>query len=204
VIDAVTTDDRILVITSGTEGVSCWGDIIANASKMKRIRGTIIDGMSRDIDGSRDVSYPIYGHSVTMISARNRVVQVDSGTPLQMHGVTVHQDDYVIADRCGTVFVPAERIEEVLELDERIDRRQNLMVQAVRAAQPVSEVMHDSQFGAIREKPSQTVPASNGNPKKASAEDKELVALFAGSDTPGVSDALDKFGISGQAFGLCL
>lgn len=202
VIDAVTTDDRILVIAGGTEGVSCWGDIIANASKMKRIRGTIIDGMSRDIDGSRDVSYPVYGRGVTMISARNRVVQVDSGTPLQMRGVTVHQDDYVIADRCGTVFVPAERIEEVLELGERIDRRQRLMVQAVRAGQPVSEVMHDSQFEAVREKPSQTVPASNENPKKASAEDRELVALFAGSDTPGVSDALDKLGISGQASGI--
>lgn len=36
-------------------------------------------------------------------------------------------------------------------------------------------------------------------PKKASAEDQELVALFAGLDTPGVSDALDKLGLHGQA-----
>ncbi|CAG7972772.1 unnamed protein product [Penicillium salamii] len=206
VIDAVTKNDRILVIAGGTEGVSCWGDIIANASKMKGIRGTIIDGMSRDIDGSRDVSYPVYGRGVTMISARNRVVQYDSGKPLEMRGVTVNQDDYVIADRCGTVFVPADRIEEVLDLGERIDRRQNLMVQAVRAGQPVSEVMHDSQFEAIRAdstKSAVSLPqTSTRNPKKASAEDEELVALFADSDTPGVSDALDKLGISGQAFGI--
>ncbi|CAG7920682.1 unnamed protein product [Penicillium olsonii] len=205
VIDAVTTDDRILVIAGGTEGVSCWGDIIANASKIKRIRGTIIDGMSRDIDGSRDVAYPVYGRGVTMISARNRVVQYDSGIPLEMRGVTVNQDDYVIADRCGTVFVPAARIEEVLDLGERIDRRQNLMVQAVCAGHPVSEVMHDSQFEAIRtDAPkSQDAPSQAGrNSKKASAEDEELVALFADSDTPGVSDALDKLGISGQAFGI--
>lgn len=32
------------------------------------------------------------------------------------------------------------------------------------------------------------------------AEDKELVALFAGLDTPGVSDALDKLGLPGQCF----
>src|ERR1700760_1769838 len=48
VIDAVTTDDRILVISGGIDGVSCWDDITANASKAKRIRGTIIDCMSRD------------------------------------------------------------------------------------------------------------------------------------------------------------
>jgi regulator of RNase E activity RraA len=40
------------------------------------------------------------------------------------------------------------------------------------------------------------------NPKHASAEDLELVALFAGLDTPGVSDALDKLGIHGQAPGI--
>ena len=33
-------------------------------------------------------------------------------------------------------------------------------------------------------------------------EDKELVALFEGLDTPGVSDALDKLGLPGQCFGV--
>ncbi|KAB2570880.1 Protein DlpA [Lasiodiplodia theobromae] len=207
VIDAVTTDDRILVISGGIDGVSCWGDILANASKKKHIRGTVIDGMSRDIDGSREVGYPVYGRGVTMISARNRVVQVESGTALQMRGVTVHQDDYVIADNCGTVFVPAQKIDEVLEFAERIDRRQSLMVRAVRAGKAVSEVMHDAQFEAIREEtPSSmttsTAPSFKGNPNQAVDEDRELVALFADSDTPGVSDALDKLGIPGQAFGI--
>ncbi|MDP9651263.1 RraA family protein [Paraburkholderia caledonica] len=40
------------------------------------------------------------------------------------------------------------------------------------------------------------------NPKKAGASDQELVALFAGLDTPGVSDAMDKLGLHGQALGI--
>jgi regulator of RNase E activity RraA len=40
------------------------------------------------------------------------------------------------------------------------------------------------------------------NPHKASAEDRELVALFAGLDTPGVSDAMDKLGVHGQVLGI--
>lgn len=208
VIDAVTTDDRILVISGATGGVSCWGDIIANASKAKSIRGTIIDGVSRDIDGNRDIGYPVYGRGVTMISARNRLVQVDSHKPLNIGGVTVHQDDYVIADTCGTVFIPAKHITEVLELGEKIDRRQNVMVLAVRSGQPVSEVMHDKQFEAILNADAGSLPSSAAgslyehNPKKASVEDQELVALFRDSDTPAVSDALDRLGISGQAFNI--
>jgi regulator of RNase E activity RraA len=207
VIDATTTHDRILVIAGGVEGISCWGDIIANAAKVKKIRGSVIDGFSRDIDGSRDIGFPVYGRGVTMISARDRVVQVDSGKPLVIQGVEVKQDDYVIADRCGTVFVAAERIGEVLSLAEKIDRRQNGMLEAVRSGRPVSEVMHDKNFAAIHT----SAPASSSvateslatrNLKAATSEDEELVALFAQADTPGVSDALDKLGIPGQAFGI--
>lgn len=204
VVDAITTDDRILVVSGGIDGVSCWGDILANAAKAKQIRGTIIDGMSRDIDGSREIGFPVYGRGVTMISGRNRVVQVDSGKPLQVRGVTVRQDDYVIADNCGTVFVPAERIEDVIELGERIEERQTGMLEAVRAGRPVSEVMHDKQFAAIQpsSSASSTPMPSSLNPKNIASKDRDLVGLFAGLDTPAVSDALDKLGISGQALGI--
>lgn len=154
VIATIESDDRVLVISGGTEGISCWGDILANAAKGKRIRGSVIDGMSRDIEGSESIGYPLFGRGVTMISARNRVVQVDSGKPVKMAGVTVNEDDYVIADRCGTVFVPSARIEEVLDLAQRIAKRQDGMVAAVRGGRSVEEVMHDKEFEAIAAKSS--------------------------------------------------
>ncbi|CEI60095.1 hypothetical protein FVEN_g8115 [Fusarium venenatum] len=201
VIDGVTTSDRVLVIAGGVEGISSWGDIIANAAKAKQIRGSIIDGMSRDIDGSRDIGYPVFGRGVTMISARNRLVQINSGVQVEMRGVKVDENDYVIADNCGAVFIPADRIEEVLELAERIDHRQNGMLQEVRRGRPVAEAMHDKQFEAIASSAS-SIPNKLQNPKGATPDDQELVALFTGSDTPGVSDALDKLGIPGQAFNI--
>jgi len=149
VIDAITSDDRVLVIAGGKEGISCWGDILANAAKGKHIRGSVIDGLSRDIEGSESIDYPVYGRGVTMISARNRVIQLASGVPVQVAGITVNEDDYVIADRCGSVFVPAEHIEQVLSLGEKIATRQQGMVDAVRTGRSVAEVMHDSAFEAI-------------------------------------------------------
>lgn len=149
VIDAISTADRVLVIAGGLDGISCWGDIIANAAVAKRIRGSVIDGFSRDIDGSASIGYPVYGRGVTMISARNRVMQVDSGVTISVGGVQVSEDDYVIADRCGTVFIPAALIEQVLDLGERIAAREAGMVDAVRSGRSVADVMHDSQFEAI-------------------------------------------------------
>lgn len=150
VVARIETDDRVLVIAGGVDGISSWGDILANASRQKGIRGSVIDGFSRDIKGSEDIGYPVFGRGITMISARNRLVQVDAGCAVSMAGVTVKEGDYVIADECGTVFVPAGAIDKVLDLAERIDRRQAGMVEAVRAGRSVESVMHDSQFEAIK------------------------------------------------------
>jgi regulator of RNase E activity RraA len=150
VIADIQTTDRVLVIAGGVDGISCWGGILANASKVKGVRGTVIDGMSRDIEGSESIDYPVYGRGITMVSARNRVVQIASATPVQMAGVTVRENDYVIADRCGSVFIPAERIEEVIALAERITRREEGMVQAVRNGRSVEDIMHDKEFEAIK------------------------------------------------------
>lgn len=155
VIDAITGDDRVLVIAGGIDGVSCWGDIIANAAVAKSIRGAVIDGFSRDIDGSASIGFPVYGRGVTMVSARNRVVQVGAGVTISVGGVDVSENDFVIADRCGSVFVPAAVIEQVLDLGERIAAREAGMVDAVRSGRSVADVMHDSQFDAIRVEPAQ-------------------------------------------------
>lgn len=149
VIDATTEKDRVLVISGGTMGISCWGDILANAAKQKGIAGTIIEGYSRDIEGSESIDYPVFGRGITMISARNRLIQEDAGCAIDVGGVAVFQDDYVIADRCGTVFISPQHIENVLSLAERIDARQQKMVQAVRAGKSVEQVMHDKEFDAI-------------------------------------------------------
>jgi 4-hydroxy-4-methyl-2-oxoglutarate aldolase len=150
VVEQIDSDDRVLVIAGGIEGISCWGDILANAAAGKQVRGTVIDGFSRDIDGSESIGYPVYGRGVTMISARNRVVQIDAAVTINVAGVDVSEDDYVIADRCGTVFVPHAYIEKVVDLGERITRRQDGMVEAVRSGRSVAEVMHDTQFEAIQ------------------------------------------------------
>ena len=35
VVEHINTDDRVLVIAGGIEGISCWGDILANAALAK-------------------------------------------------------------------------------------------------------------------------------------------------------------------------
>lgn len=139
--------ETILVIANdGREDVSCWGDIVSNASIAKGIRGVVIDGACRDIDASEELRFPVFGRAVVPVSARNRVVQIDYNKPIKFASVSVAPGDYVIADGSGIAFVPADRIGEVLDIAERIARKQEAMVAAVRAGRSVVEVMHDREF----------------------------------------------------------
>lgn len=141
--------DVIVVANGGREDVSCWGDILSSAARVRQIAGVVIDGACRDIDASAQVGFPVYGRAVVPVSARGRIIQSAMNVPVQMAGVTVKPGDLVLADGSGTVFVTADRAEEVLTLAERLIAKQQAMVAAVRAGRSVIEVMHDRQFDAV-------------------------------------------------------
>ncbi|KAF4497418.1 demethylmenaquinone methyltransferase family [Fusarium agapanthi] len=64
------------------------------------------------------------------------------------------------------------------------------MTQSIQESPPVSEAL------------GQPPPDAMHNLKQNDPQDQELVALFASTDTPAVSDALDKLGIPGQALNI--
>ncbi|CAG9940983.1 unnamed protein product [Clonostachys rosea f. rosea IK726] len=199
-----TTDGHVLVISGGIDGVSCSEFVVNSAWKSNRIRGAVIDGLYQAVDDVHEDRCPAYGRGVASISDCSEMMQGDFGLPLKIRDVIVHQDDYVTADSSGTVFVPAKRIEEVLDVAERINHRRNLLAEAIEAGRPASDVMNDPELQVIsRDGRSQAVAvSSNSNPKKSTPETHGLVSMLADVDTAAVSDALDKLGICGQALGI--
>jgi regulator of RNase E activity RraA len=141
----------VLVIAGGRPDVSCWGGILTLAAGRRGIGGVVVDGACRDIAESEEHGFPVFGRAVVPVSARGRIVQLAMGEPIQVAGTTVEEGDLVLADRNGVVFVPAAESERVLRLAERIVARENGMAEAVRAGQPVTEVMHDSRFPTVEE-----------------------------------------------------
>ncbi len=145
--------DIIVVDNAGRTDVSCWGDILSNAAMARGIYGVVIDGACRDIDGSREVGFPVYGRGVVPLTGRGRVVQEAFNTLVQVGGIAVRPGDLVIADGSGVVFIPHERAEDVIGTAERLAAREAAMIQEVRAGRSIVAVMRDSAFdAALKEK----------------------------------------------------
>src|SRR6266852_9304931 len=123
------------------EDAAGWGGILSLAARMKGIEGVIVDGLCRDVDDSRDASFPVYARAATPMTARGRILEASMGEPIRVGNLGVRPGDYVIADWSGVVFVDAARADEVIATAETLAAREAQMAQAVRAGRSVVEVM---------------------------------------------------------------
>ncbi|MES1980406.1 MAG: RraA family protein [Pseudomonadota bacterium] len=119
----------------------CWGGILTLGAQVRGVAGVIADGPVRDIDEARAYDFPVYCRSLTALTARGRVAELETNAPVDIGGVSVNAGDFVIADASGVAFVPATDIARVLDAAEMIAGREAAMAKALLAGQPITEVM---------------------------------------------------------------
>jgi 4-hydroxy-4-methyl-2-oxoglutarate aldolase len=133
--------DVIVIEHHSTPHAAAWGGILSLAAKRNGIAGVIVDGMCRDIDEANECDFAVFGLGAVPATARGRVMEIACQEPVLIRGIRVLPGDAVLADSTGVVFVPAQRIEEVLEKAEALAARERQMLERIRNGEPVSEVM---------------------------------------------------------------
>ena len=77
--------------------------------------GTVIDGVTRDIDEYKELNLPTYGRGFIQQSIRNRCACAGYGIEVQLAGVAVAPGDLIMADDNGVCVVPKAQMAEVLK-----------------------------------------------------------------------------------------
>jgi len=134
--------DNVIVVEQLT-GIDAagWGGILSRAARHRGIAGSIVDGLTRDVEEADKVAYPVYARGCTARTARGRIHEAGCQVPIRFGDHTVVPGDYVAVDRSGCVIIPTARIIEVLERAEAIFAKSEAMVAAVARGEPVSKVM---------------------------------------------------------------
>lgn len=139
-IDAAGKGDVIVIDNGGRVDTNCWGGILATASKMKGIEGTVIDGACRDIDEYDDLGYPVFARGRVVATARGRLIEEATNVMVQFHGVQVRPGDIVMADHSGVVFVPIEILAEATAKAEEVYKKEQDMIADLKAGHSILEV----------------------------------------------------------------
>jgi regulator of RNase E activity RraA len=132
-----------VIVIEHSSGVECagWGGVLSVGAQVNGVEGVVIDGPARDIDEARALGFPVYGRSPIARTARGRAYEIDFNCEIRIGEVRVVPGDVVFADSSGVVFLPVAQIEEIVRRAARIAERERLMVEALRAGEPITEVV---------------------------------------------------------------
>ena len=114
--------DVVVIDNGGRTDCTVWGDIMTQYAGQRRIAGTVIDGVCRDVSRALGDGYPLFTRGRFMRTGKDRVqVEAVNGT-VSIGTARVVARDIVIADANGVVVVPRERAAEVAAVASQIEQ----------------------------------------------------------------------------------
>jgi regulator of RNase E activity RraA len=139
-IEAAEAGDVIVIDNGGRLDTSCWGGILANGAKMKKISGLVVDGAVRDLDDIIAADFPTYARGTVVATARGRIMEESTNTMIEFAGVQVRPGDVVFGDKSGVVIIPWEKIEDVLDKAEEFFKKEDAMIRDILSGQSMLDV----------------------------------------------------------------
>ena len=107
---------------------------------------TIVDGAVRDVGAFEEMEYPVYAKGITLRTARKRMVQDAVNVNIRFKNTQVRPGDYIMADVNGICVIPPERVEEVLEKAEAIQKKEDEMIEKIKAGYNALDVQAKSGY----------------------------------------------------------
>ncbi|WP_248796487.1 RraA family protein [Pseudomonas sp. MWU13-2105] len=120
-IEDVAPGDVVVIDNSGRTDCTVWGDIMTQYAGTRRIAGTVIDGVCRDVNKALGDGYPIFSKGRFMRTGKDRVQVQSVNQPVSIGSARVCARDIVVADANGVVIVPRERAAEVAACARQIE-----------------------------------------------------------------------------------
>ena len=139
-IEAAKEGDVIVIDNGGRIDVNCWGGVLSTGAKFKGVSGVVIDGACRDLDECMELDFPVYARSTICATARGRVMEEATNVMVSFHGVQVRPGDVVMGDITGVVFIPQERVEDVVTKAEALHEKEEAMCRDIKSGMSMKEV----------------------------------------------------------------
>lgn len=138
-LDDVQPGQVVVIDNGGRTWCTVWGDLMSIAATHKKIVGTVIDGVCRDLPTIHRLGYNIFTKGHYMVTGKDRVEVDQVNVPVAVSGIRVAPGDLVVGDATGVVVVPQERAEEVLAAAKEIAEKEAVIEASVSAGVPLGE-----------------------------------------------------------------
>jgi regulator of RNase E activity RraA len=123
------------------------GELSSEALAYKQVLGYIVDGGCRDSAFIERLGFPVFSAYFTPVDVVGRWAATSFGQPITIGEVTIHTNDYALADRDGIVIIPQNLVDDVVTETEDVLRRENLVRKAIlEGVDPVAAYLQYGKF----------------------------------------------------------
>lgn len=151
-LDDVPAGDVVVIDNGGRDYCTVWGDIMSQTAVWKKVAGTLIDGVCRDLHTIRELKYPVFSKGHYMMTGKDRV-EVDAiNVPVAISGVQVCPGDLIIADINGAVCVPFNLVEKTLQIAQSIEKIEQEIITLVRSGKTLKEARQATGYHHLQTK----------------------------------------------------
>lgn len=123
-IDDVPAGHVVVLDNAGRLDCTVWGDVLTAVAASRRVAGTVIDGVCRDVAHAGELGYPLYSRGRFMRTGKDRVEVSDVDVPVSVAGVQIRPGDLLVGDDDGVIAVPQAGEDDILALAADIEQRE--------------------------------------------------------------------------------
>jgi 4-hydroxy-4-methyl-2-oxoglutarate aldolase len=145
-IDDVAPGSVIVIDNRGRDSMGTWGNILTEMAHYRKMAGTVIDGINRDVALCSELNYPIFSRGHWMRTGKGRIQLAGLQVPVQIGGVTVNPGDLLRGDADGVVVIPQSMQAQVLSYAEEITEQENAIRASIRAGLRMDEARKQYQY----------------------------------------------------------
>ena len=131
-IDDVEEQSIIVIDNNNIDYCTVWGNILTEVSIIKKINGTIINGAARDITRIKELEYPLYCKHIHCKTGKGIVRLKTICEPVTIDNTTIKKNDIVVAYNSLVLIIPNEKIEEVLEIADKLSKAEDNIINAIK------------------------------------------------------------------------
>lgn len=128
-LELIDTSEEGSIVVIGLDGknkdVAVWGGLMTAGAVVNKLTGAVLDGSLRDVSEiKQDFNFPVFSRSVGPVTTVGRFKTEAANIPVECGGITVHPNDFIVADQDGVVVIPKDHVMEVLEVAMDIEKRE--------------------------------------------------------------------------------
>ena len=149
-IDDVAAGDVVVLDNGGRCDVTVWGDLLTSTASRRGVAGVVIDGVSRDIDRSVELSFPIFSRGTWMRTGKDRVRVEAVQEPVSVGGIRVMPGDWLRGDGDGLIVIPVKWIDEVLAVAQEVHAAEDEIRAAIDRGVPLRQARADFNYHSLQ------------------------------------------------------